>query len=223
MEYNDEFRNKMRQIRLQYMKEHPEETAWRKRNKPSYPEKCFIDFLKKYDYDKKYLIEREKSVFPYFIDFAFTDVKLAIEIDGSQHLQEERKENDIKKDKLLTSKGWKILRISENLVKTDWETINNEIQSILQTDIPTLKRVGIVLPIKGEIRISKNGKTYRNYYKKKENKNYFCKVSKENKPSLEELYEMKKTMSNIKIGKLYNVSEACVRKWIKNYKKEMLG
>jgi very-short-patch-repair endonuclease len=71
----------------------------------SYPEQQFEKFLKEYGYADKYLIEREVSIFPYFIDFAFSDLKIAIEIDGSQHLEEKRKESDNKKDELLQKNG----------------------------------------------------------------------------------------------------------------------
>lgn len=86
------------------MKEYPENTAWRT-STISYPEKLFKEALKKFELDKKYLIIREYSVFPYFIDFAFVNEKLAIEIDGSQHLLEERKFKDNEKDLLLKNNG----------------------------------------------------------------------------------------------------------------------
>ncbi len=48
-------------------------------------------------FDKKYLIVRERSILPYFIDFSFENEKVGLEIDGSQHLLEERKKVMIKK------------------------------------------------------------------------------------------------------------------------------
>lgn len=65
----------------------------------------FIKFLEEKGYSDKYYIEREYSIFPFYIDFAFADLKIAIEIDGSQHLEEERKQKDIEKDKLLQDNG----------------------------------------------------------------------------------------------------------------------
>ena len=94
----------MREKRLKFMKEHPEKTAWRRSNM-SYPEQQFAKFLEERGYSKKYLIEREKSVYPYFIDFAFTDLKIAVEIDGSQHLEEDRHKRDEAKDALLINNG----------------------------------------------------------------------------------------------------------------------
>lgn len=40
-----------------------------------------------------------------------------------------------------------------------------------------------------------------------------------NKPSKEELFELKKTMNNIQISKLFSVSEATIRDWYKDYSK----
>jgi arylsulfatase len=60
-----------------------------------------METLKSNGLDKKYSIVREYSVFPYFIDFAFVNEKVAVEIDGSQHLLPERKDRDDKKDELL--------------------------------------------------------------------------------------------------------------------------
>ena len=71
----------------------------------SYPEEQFIKFLIEKGYSSKFLIKREFSVFPYYIDFAFVDLKIAIEIDGSQHLEKSRMEKDKLKDKLLQQKG----------------------------------------------------------------------------------------------------------------------
>ena len=116
--HTEETKKKMREKRLAWMKANQDKTAWRLKNM-SYPEKCFQKILEDNGLDKKYLIYREYSVFPYFIDFAFINEKVAVEIDGSQHLEENRKKRDNEKDALLLSKGWKILRIAANEVTHD--------------------------------------------------------------------------------------------------------
>lgn len=138
-------KEKLRKFRLNYMKKHPENTAWRKRNKPSYPEQLFINLIKKLDLDKKFLIEREYCIFPYYIDFAFKDIKVAFEIDGSQHwLNKERKESDIKKDNLLKSKGWRICRIKEYELKDNFENVESKVLDFIgNIDIKYLN-VGLV-------------------------------------------------------------------------------
>jgi very-short-patch-repair endonuclease len=212
--HSDETKHKMREKRLAYMKEHPENTAWRKRNKPSYPEQCFIKFLKENEYDKKYLIEREKSLYPYYIDFAFVDIKLAVEIDGSQHiLDEDRKLNDDLKNQLLLNDGWKVLRISENIVKNDWETLNNKINNaITKTDI-IFEQVGIIKAPKTREKVKRDEFGYSD----KQIESAF-KQRKVKRPSKEELLNEINEHSFASLGRKYGVSDNAIRKWCKYYK-----
>ena len=209
----------MREFRLKFMREHPEKTAWRKRNEPSYPEKCFIKFLEENKYSEKYLIEREYPVFPYYIDFAFIDLKVAVEIDGSQHILDvERIERDKDKDKTLVHNGWKVLRVTENLVKTDWTALKRKLdETINVTNMPSVTKVGIFMAKKPRAKVERgpdglSGKMRANNYKQRKVKN---------RPSFEELEEMRKTMPMTKIGKMYGVSDNAVRKWIRQYKKNI--
>lgn len=85
-------------------------SGWKSRinRNPSYPEKYFIDLL-----NNENIIgwTREHSMDKYFIDFAFIDKKIALEIDGKQHEYKDRKEKDIKKDEVLKENGWNVFRI----------------------------------------------------------------------------------------------------------------
>lgn len=215
--HDDSYKEKMREYRLEFMKKHPEETAWRKRNEPSYPEKCFINFLIENGYDKKYRIEREYSVFPYYIDFAFVDAKVAVEIDGSQHiLDKERVARDEDKDKILTSNGWKVLRVAENLVKTDWDTLKHKMDEIIVNDTIKVDKVGIFLSKKPREKVKRGPDGLSE--KMKEG---FLKQRKvKNRPSLQEIENLMETLSLVKIGKMYGVTDNAVRKWIKQYKKK---
>ena len=87
--HSEETKKKLRYQRLKFMKENPEKTAWRQSN-ISYPEKLFLSKIMEIGWDKKYLIIRERSFFPYFIDFFFFFSKVAVEIYGSQHLNFDR-------------------------------------------------------------------------------------------------------------------------------------
>ena len=62
----------------------------------------------------------------YKIDVASRIHKLAIEVDGSSHNSLKVKECDNRKDKLLSLKGWKVLRLSNS-------QIDNELQNCVQT------------------------------------------------------------------------------------------
>lgn len=216
--HNEKTKQRIRDARFNYMKLHPENTAWRKRNQPSYPEKCFINFLEKNDYDKNYLIEREKSVFPYYIDFAFVNEKIAIEIDGSQHVNDQKRiEQDNNKNKILINNGWTVLRFSENLVKTDWVTIKKEIDNALKNHPINITRVGIFKsPSKSYYEKVKRG---IDGLSDKMRQNNINQRKVKNRPSYQELLKLKKDKSNVEIGKMFNVSEGTIRKWIKQYKK----
>jgi very-short-patch-repair endonuclease/uncharacterized Zn ribbon protein len=78
----------------------------RKDKEPSYPEKYFISL-----FENEHIIgwERDHKIGRWFIDFAFINKKLALEIDGKQH--EERKEQDKIKDDFLINNGWKVFRV----------------------------------------------------------------------------------------------------------------
>jgi very-short-patch-repair endonuclease len=212
--HSDETKKKLREIRLNFMKNNPEKTAWRLSN-VSYPEKLFIEYAEKNGLDKKYSIVREYSIFPYFIDFAFLNEMVAVEIDGSQHLLPERKERDDKKDKLLNDLGWFIIRISEKEIKNNIENVFNEIINILKNK-PKINnhRIGLVV-------------NKQKYQKKERNKFGFTELQilsglkqrRVQRPPLSVLLEQTKQIGLPKTGKLYNVSENTIRKWIKAYHK----
>lgn len=126
---SEETKLKLRNARLNWMKNNPEKTAWRTKTM-SYPEKIFNNYIIENNLNNKYLIIRELSVFPYFVDFAFINEKIAVEIDGSQHLLPNVIEKDIKKDKLLNELGWKVIRVSAKSLITDF---NNTIIDIFNT------------------------------------------------------------------------------------------
>lgn len=215
--HSNETKLKMRKSRLKFMREHPEKTAWRKRNEPSYPEKCFIKFLEESEYDKKYLIEREYPVFPYYIDFAFVDSKVAVEIDGSQHvLDEERVKRDKDKDNVLVSNGWRVLRFTENIVKTDWILLKEKLdEAINDTTTMSVTKVGIFMAKKPRKKVERG----TDGLSEKMRENALKQRKVKNRPTLEELEKLMETLPLTKIGKMYGVSDNAVRKWIKQYKK----
>lgn len=79
-----------------------------RRGEVSYPEKYFRAV---FEAEGLYDFETEKKVGKWFIDFAFADKMIAVEVDGRQHDDEERRLSDIEKDKFLTNAGWTVLRV----------------------------------------------------------------------------------------------------------------
>jgi very-short-patch-repair endonuclease len=91
------------------------ESRWKL--EPSYPEKFFQRVIDNEFEDKQ--VSRELFVKPFAVDFAWEHKKLAIEIDGEQHEQPAQVTRDRRKDALLISLGWKVLRIT-------WKDMSND-------------------------------------------------------------------------------------------------
>ena len=64
---------------------------------------------------------RQNPIGAYIIDFACLNPKLAIELDGGQHY--ESPEQDRRRDAILESKGFKILRFSNHEVFEDLDAV----------------------------------------------------------------------------------------------------
>ena len=78
-----------------------------------------------------YKFRRQEPIEDYIVDFIGYEKKLVVELDGSQHAQDEGIVTDIERDNLLKENGFKVLRF--------W---NNEITSNLN---------GVLLRIKEEL------------------------------------------------------------------------
>lgn len=212
--HTEESKKIMREKRLEFMKNNPEKTAWRLSN-VSYPEKLCIQYIEKNGLDKKYSIVREYSVFPYFIDFAFINEMVAVEIDGSQHLLPDRKERDDKKDKLLNDLGWLVIRVSEKEIKTNIENVFDQIMSILK-DKPKFNnhRIGLVVKPK------KRQKKERNEFGFTEGQiKSIISQRRVERPPLDELKKLINDNGYRGTGKMFGVSDNAVRKWLESYGK----
>lgn len=140
---SDETKEKIREKRIAWMKANPEKTAWRTRNNPSYPEKLFMQICKENSLYNSYDIVREYTVGLFYIDFAFVNVKVAVEIDGSQHwLDSDRIERDIRKEKCLNDNGWRLFRIPEFKLKQSYQEISDDVISFLNNVNVTEKKYG---------------------------------------------------------------------------------
>ncbi len=209
----------LREKRLKFMKENPEQTAWRTKNL-SYPEKVFIKLLKKYKLDKKYLIIREKSFFPYFVDFAFEGVNVAVEIDGGQHELPERKESDDKKDKLLNTLGWRVFRVTAKEINLKGDDVISKIIKFIGSDI-IFDKCGI------EFSKSKKQLETETINLERENNNGLTikEIDKNllqrrvERPPYEQLKQEIKELGYVGTGKKYGVSDNGIRRWVKTYEK----
>jgi very-short-patch-repair endonuclease len=212
--HTEESKKIMREKRLEFMKNNPEKTAWRLSN-VSYPEKLCIEYIENNELDKKYSIVREYSVFPYFIDFAFVNEMVAVEIDGSQHLLPERKESDNKKDELLNELGWVVIRVSEKEIKTNIDEVFKQIGLLIKNK-PKINnhRIGLVVKPK------KRQKKERNEFGFTEKQIQSIKSQRRaDRPSLEELKTLISEHGYVGTGKMFGVSDNAIRKWLESYSK----
>lgn len=209
-----------REKRLDYMKNNPDKTAWRLKNL-SYPEKVFKKKCEELNLNEKYLIIRERPVFPYFIDFAFENEKIAIEIDGSQHENEDRKKEDKKKDKLLLKNGWKILRFpATNIINNIDECMSLILKFIVNKE-KQYEKIGIFewIQIKQKFKDELN--------KQRENNNGLTDFELKraisqrivNRPDFKTLILEIENNGYVGTGKKYGVSDNAIRGWVKTYKK----
>ena len=143
----EEVKQKIRVKRIEYLKNNPHQTAWRLKDKnQSWPEKFLEDACIRNDLHEKFEIVKELSVFPYYIDFAFVNIKVAVEIDGSQHELEDRKLKDNEKDKVLNQNGWRVYRIPAKFlfsIETSDEAIGKFIIFISNFEIENSSCLGI--------------------------------------------------------------------------------
>lgn len=219
----EETKIKQRKSRLKWLKENPDKTAWRSSN-ISYPEKLFSEKIIKLGLDKNYFIVRERSVFPYFIDFAFENEKVAIEIDGSQHELLERRMKDNKKDECLKINGWRVYRVRANQVLNNIDYVINDIIDFIGEN-KSEKKCGLYvgktlnqlekesLKIKRENeRIENKGLTNAELYRSLNQR-------KVTRPSYDILLKEVDFFGYEGTGRKYKVSGNCIKKWIRIYKK----
>ncbi len=73
---------------------------------------------------------RQHSIGKYIVDFCAVKEKLVIELDGSQHLDEE--EHDNARTEFLNSKGFRVIRFWNNDVMNHIEGVIQEIETEIQ-------------------------------------------------------------------------------------------
>lgn len=75
---------------------------------------------------------RQHAIGKYVIDFACVKKKLAIELVGSQHL--EQSDYDIQRTAYLESQGYKVIRFLNDQVMKDIEGVIHSIESALNDE-----------------------------------------------------------------------------------------
>ena len=70
----------------------------------------WYDFLKSYSFR----FQRQKILGKYIVDFYCAEAKLIIELDGSQHFEDDGREKDEERTAFLESYGLSVIRIPNN-------------------------------------------------------------------------------------------------------------
>jgi len=81
---------------------------------------------------------RQHPIGPFIADFACTEAKLVIELDGGQHV--ERKDRDAARSRWLAQRGYRILRFWNNDVLTQIDAVLHVVVAATQTPPPSLPR-----------------------------------------------------------------------------------
>ena len=85
-------------------------------------------FLRKYpvQFRRQYIIGN------YIVDFYCHQAKLVIELDGSQHFEEENTAADMQRDTYLKEQGLRILRIPNNAVTENFPGVCEQIDFMIK-------------------------------------------------------------------------------------------
>jgi very-short-patch-repair endonuclease len=74
---------------------------------------------------------RQHPVGGYILDFACEEIKLAIELDGSQHNEKEMLDADAKRTEFLSRLGWRVLRFWNNDVMQNIDGVFAAIEDVV--------------------------------------------------------------------------------------------
>ena len=90
-----------------------------------------------YDFLRAYPVRfsRQKVLGKYIADFYSAQAKLVIELDGSQHYENENKEKDVERTNFLEGYGLKILRIPNNEVNCNFRGVCEYIDTICKQSL----------------------------------------------------------------------------------------
>jgi very-short-patch-repair endonuclease len=80
---------------------------------------------------------RQAPIGPYIVDFVSHAGKLVIEIDGGQHFEDAQEKRDARRDRFLTSKGYRVLRFSNYDVMTNRAGVLEAIASAVLAASPS--------------------------------------------------------------------------------------
>ena len=91
----------------------------------------WYDFLSKYEIR----FQRQKAIDNFIADFYCHKAKLIIEIDGSQHYEEENRRNDEIRTEILEGYDLKVIRFTNRQINTNFRGVCEYIDAIVKESI----------------------------------------------------------------------------------------
>jgi very-short-patch-repair endonuclease len=82
-----------------------------------------------------YKFRRQQPLFDYIVDFYCNDLKLIIEVDGEIHSFSEKISYDSKRDSILKTNGYHIIRLSNFEIETEINSTINKIISYISENL----------------------------------------------------------------------------------------
>ena len=103
-----------------------------RRNMTKEERHLWYDFLK----ELPVMVHRQKVIGPYIVDFYIASAKLVIELDGSQHYEENGRAADLKRDIYLRAQGLQVVRYSNADVNRNFQGVCEDILKHLPKPSP---------------------------------------------------------------------------------------
>ena len=94
-----------------------------------------------YDFLRAYPVRfsRQKVLGKYIADFYSAEAKLVIELDGSQHYEQENALYDAERTEFLKSYGLRVIRIANNEINRNFRGVCEEIDRIVKQSLSQFK------------------------------------------------------------------------------------
>ena len=77
---------------------------------------------------------RQKVIGKYIVDFYCAKAKLVIELDGSQHFEEQNQANELKREGFLRDKGYQVIRFLNSDIWSNFSDVCRAIDEIVNPD-----------------------------------------------------------------------------------------
>jgi very-short-patch-repair endonuclease len=98
------------------------------RRHPTDAERCLWQILRKHQLSNVHF-RQQHAIGPFVVDFCAPSIKLIIEVDGGQHL--DQKEYDSKRTAFLESKGYRVIRFWNHEVLNNLDAVANVITNAI--------------------------------------------------------------------------------------------